>query len=99
MNKHTKEIIKFLFIIICLIIIIVYIGTMGFKHFFGMSYIDAIYNASITATSLGVDARERTSGEKIFTSLYALISGLFFITMISAIISYIFSIYYIRPHC
>ena len=58
-----------------------------------MKTIDAVYNTSLTVSNLGIAPHERTTGEKLFTGFYGMLSGIFFISLISTIIAYIFSQY------
>ena len=94
MNSHTnREVAGLVGLIILLLVVVVLIGIAGFKFLFKMSFIDAFYNATITASTLGTDVHERTSGEKIFTGIYGIVSCVLIISLISAMISYIFMIF------
>lgn len=94
MQSHTnREVAGLVGLIILLLVVVVLVGVIGFKFLFKMSLTDAFYNATITASTLGTDVHERTSGEKIFTGIYGIISCVLIISLISAIISYIFIIF------
>ncbi|XWV26894.1 putative potassium channel protein [Tupanvirus soda lake] len=92
-TKQKKALMAIIIIFIILVVILLF-GIIGYKYFFGMSWTDAIFNTSITASTLGIAPHERTNAEKIFTSIYAIVSGIFFVTTISTIIAYIFSLYF-----
>ncbi len=56
------------------------LGTVGYKVFGNLPWIDALLNASMILTGMGpVDHLDTTSG-KLFASFYALFSGIAFLT-------------------
>ena len=62
------------------------IGVVGYRVTEGMSWIDALLNASMILTGMGpVDAMHTVAG-KVFASGYALFSGLFFVTVASVVL-------------
>lgn len=91
MTNKFKSIktIKMIFLILGLLLIIFLIGFIGYMFLFGMNFIDAFYNTALTVTTLGVDPHIKTSGEKIFTGIYAIIAGGCFISLIGILIAYI----------
>ncbi len=55
-------------------------GTVGYKVFGNLAWIDALLNASMILTGMGpVDHLDTTAG-KLFASFYALFSGIAFLT-------------------
>ena len=63
------------------------IGTAGYHALGGLAWIDAFLNASMILGGMGpVDHVDR-SGGKLFSSFYALFSGLFFIGVMSLVIA------------
>ena len=76
---------------IILFFVIFILGVVGYGYFFNMNLSDAIYNTSITMSNLGISAHEKTNGEKIFTAMYSIISGVFFLSLMSALVAYIFA--------
>lgn len=56
-------------------------GTLGYHAFEGLGWVDAFYNASLILSGMGPAAILNGTGSKIFASLYALYSGLFFIAI------------------
>ncbi|MEP7012306.1 MAG: hypothetical protein ABJC13_18440 [Acidobacteriota bacterium] len=57
------------------------LGVVGYKCFFPkLSWLDALLNASMILTGMGPVDPAETSAAKIFASLYALFSGVAFIT-------------------
>jgi len=52
------------------------VGIVGYRHLFGLSWIDAFVNASMILSGMGPLAPPETFGAKLFSGLYALYSGL-----------------------
>ncbi len=63
------------------------IGIIGY-HFTGnIPWIDAFHNASMILSGMGPVVEIKSNGGKIFSSLYALFSGVAFITNIGIILA------------
>ncbi|MCW3087096.1 MAG: hypothetical protein JWQ78_482 [Sediminibacterium sp.] len=67
---------------ICLLI-----GVLGYRYTAPMAWIDALHNASMILSGMGPVAEINTTGGKIFSSFYALFSGVAFITNIGVLIA------------
>ena len=67
---------------ICLII-----GIVGYKYGGPMSWIDALHNASMILSGMGPVVDIKTTWGKVFSSAYALFSGVAFITNIGVLIA------------
>lgn len=66
------------------------IGTFGYSYFLQMPLIDGLINAAMILTGMGpVDKMETTAG-KLFATVYALYSGLAFLSMVAIIIAPIY---------
>ncbi len=63
------------------------IGVVGYKIGGPMSWIDALHNASMILSGMGPVAEIKTFGGKVFSSFYALFSGVAFITNIGLLIA------------
>lgn len=63
------------------------IGIVGYRYAGPMSWIDALHNASMILSGMGPVAEVKTSAGKIFSSFYALFSGVAFITNIGFLIA------------
>ena len=55
-------------------------GTAGYHIFGNLSWIDAFLNASMILTGMGPVDHLETQGGKLFAALYALFSGIAFLT-------------------
>jgi len=56
------------------------IGTVGYAHFAGLPVVDAFLNASMILTGMGPVDKMETTGGKLFASIYAVYSGVAFLT-------------------
>ena len=78
---------------ICLVI-----GVFGFHFICGATYIDSFHNASMLLSGMGPVIVITNAGGKIFSSLYAIFSGVVFITNIGVILAPIVHRVYHRLH-
>src|SRR5438045_3560448 len=74
---YRNALLAFLILGICLVI-----GIVGYRFGGPMGWIDALHNASMILSGMGPVAEVKTTGGKIFSSFYALFSGVAFITNI-----------------
>jgi hypothetical protein len=56
------------------------LGILGYHFFEGLSWLDALLNASMILTGMGPADQLHTTGGKLFASFYALFSGIVLIT-------------------
>ena len=63
------------------------IGVLGYHHFAGFTWIDSLLNACMILTGMGPVGELPDDTAKIFASLYALFSGLIFISIMAVIIA------------
>jgi hypothetical protein len=56
------------------------IGTVGYAHFANLPVVDALLNASMILTGMGPVDKMETTGGKLFASIYAIYSGVAFLT-------------------
>lgn len=63
------------------IIVSLAIGTLGYHHIEGLAWIDALLNASMILSGMGMISELHTTGGKLFASAYALFSGIVFLTI------------------
>lgn len=64
-----------------------FIGMWGYHHFFELAWVDSLYNASMILTGMGPVDKAINDGGKIFASLYAIYSGVTFLTSVAIILS------------
>jgi hypothetical protein len=61
------------------------IGVIGYHHYFNIPWIDSLVNASMILTGMGPVDRAETDGAKWFSSIYAIYSGVAFLTSVAVI--------------
>lgn len=64
-----------------------FIGMLGYHYIMDLSWVDSLINASMILTGMGPVDRAMTDGAKIFASLYAIYSGMAFLTTAAIIFS------------
>lgn len=80
---------KYIYLIL-FIILIYLIGVIGFKSLFNKSWIDTFYDTSIVTTTLGLP-KIKTNSQKIFITVYSVVSLLLLLGISSYLIQSIIS--------
>lgn len=95
-NKHEplapkvvfySRILKNIFVASFLLGICLVIGILGYHYIAYVSWIDSIHNASMILSGMGPVAEIKNVSGKLFSSAYALFSGVAFITNIGIILA------------
>jgi hypothetical protein len=60
-------------------------GVWGYHYFAGLGWVDSLLNASMILTGMGPVAELHGETAKIFASLYALYSGVAFLTFVAVL--------------
>lgn len=63
------------------------LGVVGYHYFFHLSWVDSLYNASMILTGMGPVDPAPGDSAKVFASIYALYSGVAFLTCVAVILS------------
>jgi hypothetical protein len=63
------------------------IGVMGYHYFFNIPWLDSLLNASMILTGMGPVDRAETDSAKLFSSIYAIYSGVAFLTSVAVLFS------------
>lgn len=63
------------------------IGIVGYRFFCNLDWIDALLNASMILTGMGPVTFPQTISGKIFASMYAIYSGVAFLTSVGLLFS------------
>jgi hypothetical protein len=64
-----------------LIAISVCIGTLGYHHYGSLTWLDSFHMSSMILTGMGPVAEMETDGAKIFSSFFAIYSGVAFLSI------------------
>ncbi len=83
---------------LCLIVIALYIGMLGYHFYEHMSWVDAFVNASMILSGMGPMGPLATTNGKIFAGFYALFSGLAFIAIMAIVFSPIIQRFFRQIH-
>jgi hypothetical protein len=81
-RMYRNATIAFSILSICLLM-----GVIGYRYAGPMSWIDALHNGAMILSGMGPVAEIKTNAGKIFSSFYALFSGVAFITNIGILIA------------
>ncbi|MFZ5552895.1 MAG: hypothetical protein ACOZCO_07250 [Bacteroidota bacterium] len=79
-----------------LLLISLGIGMMGYKYFINKSWADAFLNSAMLLTGMGPVDEPETNGGKIFAGIFALYSGIVFLSIVGIITLPFFSKYLIK---
>ena len=80
--KHFLiRLVRYSLFAVLLIILSVGIGMVGYKYCANLSWLDSFYMASMILTGMGPVAEMTTNGAKLFSSFYALYSGIAFLSI------------------
>ena len=63
------------------------IGVVGYHHYAGLTWIDSLLNASMILTGMGPVSPMESEAAKIFSSFYALFSGIAFLSTVAIFLS------------
>ena len=64
-----------------------FLGVLGYMATEGLSFMDALLNASMILTGMGPVSPMTSDSSKLFASFYALYSGIAFLTIMALIIA------------
>lgn len=70
-----------------IVVIAVSIGTIGYAELGGLRWVDAFLNASMILSGMGPVDRMESTPAKIFSALYALLSGLVFVGLVGLVLA------------
>lgn len=65
-------------------------GILGYRHYEGMSWVDAYVNAAMILSGMGPVGELKTEVGKIFAGTYALYSGIVFLVIIALVMAPVF---------
>jgi hypothetical protein len=63
------------------------IGMSGYHYWGALSWIDSFLNASMILTGMGPVDHITTEGGKLFSAIYALFSGISFLTFVAVLVT------------
>lgn len=78
----TIQIRRLIIILLVLIAIVLFIGTLGFHYISKHSWLDSFHNSAMYLAGLGPLFPMETTGQKLFSTFYAIIASIFFLAII-----------------
>lgn len=80
-SVFAKRLITYCLLVLVLIFFSVSIGVLGYKYIAGLGWIDSFHMACLILTGMGPVAEMKTTSAKLFSSFYALYSGVAFLSI------------------
>ena len=81
-NAFLLRLAKWVAAAILIVFVSLGLGAIGYRHFESMSWLDATLNAAMILTGMGPIGEYKTAGGKVFATMYALYSGVVFLTVV-----------------
>lgn len=85
--KFYRRILRNILIASIIMAVCLVIGIAGYHYWGEASWIDSLHNASMILSGMGPVVEIKSNGGKIFSSAYALFSGVIFITNVGVILA------------
>ena len=86
-KKFAQRLVRSIFYGILLITASLLIGMIGYHWTCGLSWVDALLNASMILTGMGPVSPMPTTAAKLFASAYAIFSGVIFLTTVGVMLA------------
>ena len=86
-RDFTLKLLKYFYFLVLIILVSLSIGVLGYKYFANLTWIDSFYNASMILTGMGPANPMPNNAAKIFSSIYAVFSGVAFLTTIAIFVT------------
>jgi len=86
-KKFVWRLIRYTLFAIFLISISLLIGILGYMYFAELNWIDSLHMSSLILTGMGPVIEMKTVSAKLFSSFYALYSGVAFLSIMAIIFS------------
>lgn len=84
--KHfASALLRNIFAAFLVILFSLVMGTVGYMYFFKLGWVDGLYNASMILTGMGPVDKAISDSGKIFASIYAVYSGVAFLTSVAVL--------------
>ncbi len=89
-RRYLKRLTRHVFIASSMVVGALSLGIFGYRCSEGLSWLDALLNASMILSGMGPVTELHTAAGKLFASFYALFSGVAFITTSGVIFAPVF---------
>ncbi len=96
--KFINRLIRSILLALLFIILSLYLGMWGYRHYEKMSWLDAYVNAAMILSGMGPLAPPQTDAGKLFEGTYALFSGIVFLISMGIILAPILHHFFHKLH-
>jgi hypothetical protein len=97
-QEFLKRVLRYMALSFGIIGVSLAIGMFGYHYLEGLSWVDALLNASMLLGGMGPVDQLHTTAGKIFASLYALFSGMILLVALGVLIAPVFHRFLHRFH-
>jgi hypothetical protein len=97
-SQYYSRIYRSLWLFFALLSISLAIGVLGYHFFAKLAWLDSLHNASMILSGMGPVAEIKTVSGKLFSSFYALFSGVAFITNIGLLLTPVVHRFFHKMH-
>ncbi len=85
-DEEGGDVAFFLLLAFIILFLIITIGTIGYRIFGELSWIDSFHNGSMVLTSTSLVTRVQTYTGKIFSSFYNILTGIFILIILGVVV-------------
>ncbi len=82
-----SRLVKHILLMFAIILFSLLLGVFGYRYIVGLTWIDALYNASMILSGMGPVTNLTDNGSKVFASFYALFSAVAFLSGITVVLA------------
>jgi len=97
-DEFISRLLRHLLFASVILVLSLCLGTVGYRVFGKLQWIDAFLNASMILTGMGPVDHVETYGGKLFSACYALFSGVAFLTFVGVLFAPIYHRFLHRFH-
>lgn len=87
MKEFLKRLMTYSFYASIIVFFSMAIGVLGYMYFADTNFIDSFHMSALILTGMGPVVEMKTTAAKLFSSFYALYSGVAFLTMIATFLA------------
>jgi hypothetical protein len=84
-KNFVKKFLRGAVLSFAIILFSLFFGIAGYSYFFDLNFYDSLLNASMILTGMGPVNEAKTNPAKLFASIYALYSGIAFLSCVAII--------------
>lgn len=98
MSTFYQRVLKNIMIALLILGVCLVFGVLGYHYWGEVGWLDSVHNASMILSGMGPVVEIKTVSGKVFSSFYAIFSGVVFITNIGVILAPVLHRLYHRLH-